>query len=101
MSILGSGLSMIVERFRFNTCNHQQGESVATFIAELRHLTRYCDFDASLNDVLYDRLVCGIENVCIQHRLLAEPALTLDKVIEISLAKKSTNHNGKTCRKSH
>ena len=78
--------SVIVERFRFNTRNRQQGESVATFIAELRHLTRYCDFDASLNDMLHDRLVCGIENGHIQRRLLAEPALNLDK------ARDFTNH---------
>ena len=31
--------SVIVERFRFNTRIRQPGESVATFITELRHLT--------------------------------------------------------------
>ena len=54
--------SVIVERFRFNTRTRQQGESVANFIAELRHLTRYCEFRGVLNDILCDRLVCGIEN---------------------------------------
>ena len=90
---------MIVECFRFITRNHQQGESVATYIAELRHLTRYCDFDTSLNDMLHDRLMCGIENGRIQRRLLAEPALTLDKVEGISLVKKSANHNAKDLQK--
>ena len=77
--------SVIIERFRFNTRTHQQGESVANFIAELRHLTRYCEFGGVLNDMLRDRLVCGIENSHIQRRLLAEPNLTLDKAVEISL----------------
>lgn len=78
--------SVIMERFCFNTRIRQQGESVAIFIAELRHLTRYCDFGESLKDMLRDRLVCGIENGPIQCRLLPEPSLTLDKAIEISLA---------------
>ena len=54
--------SVIVERFRFNTRIRQPGESVTTFIAELRHLTRYCEFGESLKDMLRDRLVCGIDN---------------------------------------
>ena len=58
--------SVIVERFRFNTHTRQQGESVANFIAELRHLTRYCEFGGVLNDMLRDRLVCGIEYSQIQ-----------------------------------
>ena len=65
--------SVIVEHFRrFNIRNRQQGESVATFIGELRHLNRYCNFYSSPNDMLHDRLVYGIKNGLIQHRLLAE-----------------------------
>ena len=86
---------MIVERFRFNTRTRQQGESVANFIAELRHLTRYCEFGGALNDMLRDRLVCGIENSHIQRRLLAEPNLTLHKAVEISLAMESADRNAK------
>ena len=81
--------SVIVERFRFNTRTRQQGESVANFIAKLQHLTRYCEFGGVLNDMLCDRLVCGIENSHIQRRLFAEPSLTFDKAVEISLAMES------------
>ena len=91
--------SVIVERFHFNMLTRQQGESVATFIAELRHLTRYCNFGDSLKDMLRDRLVCGIENGPIQRRLLAEPSLTLDKAIEIALAMESADCNAKDLQK--
>lgn len=67
----------------FNTHTHQQGESVATFIAELQHLAWYCDFGDSLKDMLHDRLVCGIENGRIQYQLLAEPLSIPDKTIKI------------------
>ena len=75
--------SVIVECFCFNTHIRQPGESVATFIAELRHLTRYCEFGDSLKDMLRNRLVCGIDNGPMQRILLAEPALNLDKAVEI------------------
>ena len=91
---------MIVERFRFNSRNRQQGESVANFIAELRHLTRYCEFGGALNDMLRDRLVCGIENGRIQRRLLAEPNLTMDKAVEISIAMESADRNAKDLQKT-
>ena len=91
--------SVIVEHFRFNMRTRQQGESVATFIAELRHLTRYCNFGDSLKDMLRDRLVCGIENGPIQRRLLAEPSLTLDKAIKIALAMESADRNAKDLQK--
>ena len=92
--------SVIVERFRFNSRNRQQGESVANFIAELRHLTRYCDFGGALKDMLRDRLVCGIENNRIQCRLLAEPGLTLDKAVEIAIAMEAADRNARDLQKA-
>ena len=63
--------SMIVERFKFNSRFRRDGETVAQFLAELRNLARYCDYGQSLDDMLRDRLVCGINDGKIQQRLLA------------------------------
>ena len=52
--------SIIIERFKFNTRVRQPGESVVTYVAQLRQLTQYCEFDDSLEEMLRDRLVCGI-----------------------------------------
>ena len=92
--------SVIVERFRFNTRIRQPGESVATFIAKLRYLARYCEFGEFLKDMLCDRLVCGIDNGPMQRRLLAEPALGLDKAVEIALAMESAKRNARDFQKS-
>ena len=35
--------SVIVQRFRFNSRNRRTGESVATYIAELRQLSEHCE----------------------------------------------------------
>ena len=50
--------------------------------------------------MLRDRLVCGIENSHIQRWLLAEPNLTLDKAVEISLAMESADRNAKDLQKT-
>ena len=50
--------------------------------------------------MLRDRLVCGIENSQIQRRLLAEPNLTLDKAVEISLAMESADRNARDLQKT-
>ena len=73
---------------------------MATFIAELRHLTRYCEFGDSLKDMLRDRLVYGIDNGPMQCRLLAEPALNLDKAVEIVLAMEFAEPNVRNLQKS-
>ena len=78
--------STIVQHYRFNTRHRRVGESVSTYVAELHHLSNHCDFGPSLQQMLRDRLVCGIEDPNIQWRLLAEPDLTFDKAFELALA---------------
>ena len=75
----------IAERFRFNTCDRQPEESVANYVMELRRLTEHCEYGTSLNDMLRDRLVCGIKHDRIQQRLLSEGAeLTLERALQIA-----------------
>ena len=52
----------IAKRFRFNTRNRESTESVAIYIAELRTLTEHCDYGESLDSMLRDRLICGIND---------------------------------------
>ena len=56
------------------------------YVAELKRLSEHCEFAATLNDMLCDRLVCGINDSRIQHRLLAELDLNYKKAYELSLA---------------
>ena len=44
--------------------------------------------------------VCGIENGPIQCHLLAEPSLTLDKVIEIAITMESADCNARSLQKT-
>ena len=76
-------LSEIVQRFRFNSHVRKQSETVAAYIAELRALSEYCN---TLESMLRERLVCGVNNPQIQKQLLAEDRLNFKKALEISLA---------------
>ena len=69
--------SLAVQCFKFNSRSHQAGESVGTYLAELKRLSEHCNFGDALQDMLRDRLVCGIKDQRAQRRLLAESDLTL------------------------
>ena len=90
--------SEIVQRYKFHSRFRQPGESVATFVAELRSLAEFCNFGQTLDDMLRDRLVCGINEAVIQRRLLAEPRLTLQKALELAQGMEAAAQNSRELR---
>ena len=52
-----------------------------------------CDFGASLEEMLRDRLVCGIKDEHFQRHLLAEPNLTFKKAQDIAQALESADRS--------
>ena len=57
------------------------------FISEVRNLARFCNFGDSLDAMIRDRLVCGINDEQIQKRLLSEgDKLTLAKAMTFAQA---------------
>ena len=90
--------SQIVQRFKFNSRTQQAGESIASYVAELHRLSEHCGFGQSLDDMLRDRLVCGLAQARIQQRLLAEVDLTLDKAMKIAQAMEVAERDAKELR---
>ncbi|XP_064475711.1 uncharacterized protein K02A2.6-like [Ornithodoros turicata] len=86
--------SVIVQRFQFGKRDQRPGESVADYVAELRRLSEHCAFGSTLDDMLRDRLVCGLRDESLQRRLLAESNLTFtlaqDKAIVAEYALRET-----------
>ena len=81
--------SPIVCRFKFHSRCRQPGESIAMFVSQLRSLSENCGFDDSLEDMLRDRIVCGVNDDAIQKRLLAEPDLKFSKAVKLAQAMES------------
>lgn len=87
--------SETVQRSRFHSRIRKPGETVATFVSELRSLAEFCNFGTSLEDMIRDRLVCGINNGKIQQKLLAEKKLTLTSAIEMAQGMETAAKNAK------
>ena len=51
---------VISERFRFYKRNQQPDESINEYVAEIRRLTKHCNFGGTLDEMLRDRFVCGL-----------------------------------------
>ena len=87
--------SEIIQQYKFHTRIQQSGESITKFVAELRSIAQDCKFGDTLNDLLKDRLVCGINDDSVQRRLLSEKALNFDSALDIATsmeaAKKSSD----------
>ena len=64
-------MSTIVRWFQFNSSTHSLDESVADYMAALQRLDECCAYGKILEEMLFDRLVCGINNAAIQRHLLA------------------------------
>ena len=87
--------SEIVGRFHFRSHYRRQGESVTTFVAELRSLAKHCNFGTTLEAMLRDQIVCGINNETAQKRLLAEPNLDFKKAVELAQALETAESSAK------
>ena len=79
------------------TDRHKE-ETRAHFVAELRALAEFCNYDETLNNMHRDRIVCGVRDKHIQQRLLAEGNLTLQKALDIALSMEHAVKNAATRR---
>ena len=78
------------ERYRFNQRMQKAGESYDHYKTSLRKLAEGCDFNTiTLEEILRDRLIFGINDGKVRERLLREAGLTLAKTDEICRAAES------------
>ena len=87
--------SIIVQRYQFYTRERTGTETIATYVAALRKLAEHCSYGDKLNEMIRDRLVCGVNHATIQPRLLAEKDLTYEKAIELAQAVEAAEKNTK------
>jgi len=87
--------SEVMQRFRFNSRSRKTGESVAAYVAELRRLAEFCNYGDTLDKMLRDRLVWGINDESIQRKLLQEEDLTLKKALTLAQGSETAAKNVK------
>lgn len=75
--------NLTVERHKFFTRNQLEYESVEQYVFELNKLALSCEFITLKDDLVKDRLICGLKDDGLRERLLREYDLTLTKALDI------------------
>lgn len=79
------------QRFLFFSRDRLPGESVDTYITELKILARDCNFCSCLRDSLIrDRIIIDIKNEELSRRLLRQRKLSLEHCIDICVSESRT-----------
>ena len=68
------------ERYIFNTCT-QNGRPFDTFLIDVMKKAKSCDFLTLYDELIRDRIVCGIDSTQTRERLLRNTELTLEKAV--------------------
>ena len=76
----------MAQRLGFNLRVRNTGESVAEIVSALCALSEFCEYGETLNEILRDRLACGIGDERTQRHLLAEKELSFAPALEIARA---------------
>ena len=69
------------ERFRFGRRLQNEGESIASFVAELR-LSLHCGYGENLSTALRDQFALGLHSEATQKKLVMFKDLKLDLAIQ-------------------
>jgi hypothetical protein len=78
--------NVTVERHNFYMRTQSESEDFNSFYNDIKKLVVNCDFANMKDDMIRDRIVCGIKEPQVKQRLLREEALTLDKAVSICRA---------------
>ncbi len=70
-----------MERHKFHSRNQKQGETIESFISDLRIKAKACHFGELTDELICDRIVCGINSESLRKALLRDNDLTLTKAI--------------------
>ena len=85
--------SEIAQRYRFHTRGREPGETITTYVTKLRSLVQACNFPNSLDDMIRDSLMRGVNDDALQHRILAQPKLDYMKALEITIRIETASKN--------
>ena len=82
--------NVIYERYKFNNRSQEANESIDAYATALCTLAETCEFGSLKDDLIWDRLVCGIGDNGQRKKLLQELKLTLEKCLDSCRAAEAT-----------
>ncbi|XP_047989130.1 uncharacterized protein LOC125228561 isoform X2 [Leguminivora glycinivorella] len=85
--------SVLAERYKFRQRKQAKSESVADYLADLKKLSRFCDFGTWLDESVRDQFVCGLHSESIRLRLFTEKDLKLKTATDLAIAMEAAEFN--------
>ena len=82
-----------MERHKFNIRIQKEGESFQSFVADLRILANTCEYGILKDELIRDKIICGVGSRHVRKQLLKERELALDRAIDIGIANKLSDRN--------
>ena len=88
--------SQIYYRSEFYRCSQKPGTSITSYLSDLQAIAKDCGFGDSLNDMLRDRLVCGVHDQAIRKHLLSKgDDLKLEDALKQAISMESAMRDSK------
>ena len=78
------------ERYKFNKRDQEQSETIHTYVAFLRTLSKTCNYGEIEERLIRNKIVIGIKDNTTRKKLLQDHKLTLKKCIDICRANETT-----------
>ena len=89
-------INRTMERLKFHTRIQKQGESIDSFTSDLRIKAKCCHFGELTDELICDRIVCGVTSDTLRKALLRDSELTLAKALSICQIHEMTQESSKT-----
>lgn len=71
--------NVVYERFKFFSRKQEAAEGFDHFVTDLKKLAPSCEFGEQKDGLIRDRIVLGVNNKCLQEKLLAKQNLNLEE----------------------
>ena len=75
--------NVIYDRYMFSKRHQEAHESFDKYLTDLRELVGSCHFGPVSEELLRDRIVCGVKNPSLRKQLLEKKGLTLRSCVDI------------------
>jgi hypothetical protein len=82
--------SVVYERYCFDNRNQEAGESFDAYTTVLKGLAKTCNFGVLTDELIRDRIVCGVRDVGTRKKLLQEAQLTLQRCLDVCRSAEAT-----------
>ena len=67
----------------FNTCNQNQGQTIDSYVTELRTKTQNREYEELKYSLIKDRIVVGTNSIKLQEKMIQDRNLTLQSAISL------------------